>query len=374
MRRALRRPRALLLPASLVTALAVIGGVALVPDPEPVVVAMTLTADPDTDATTPVGGAALRIRPPEDGAPGGTAAQGRGQLGRPVVTSRSEVRQAVSSLRKLTYPAYRVEPAGAALEKLPPPPPEPPAPVPGASFTFQIGTLNVLGSQHRGNGTGRAAMLAGAITGRGVDVVGLQEVQRDQLAVLRSRLPGYTIWPGLGLGNQGVRLQIAFRNDLFELAGTGSISTTFDHQRRPIPWVRLRYRPTGAEFHVIDIHNSPRDQEADRDAATGAEIGLVQALRATGTPVFVVGDMNEHTEFFCRVSAATGMVGSNGATTSGGGCRTGAGPIKIDWVMGGGGVSFSGHAVDYAPPIRTATDHAFVHATTTVTPLVVPGD
>ncbi len=355
-----------MLSASLVTALAVIGGVALVPDPAPVVVPMTLAAADAADAAVPVAGAALRIRPP---------AEGTGAGGRTAVTSRGrQTRDTRSSLIRVTYPAYRVAAAGDALEKLPPPPPPEPVPVPGDSFSFQIGTLNVLGSQHRGNGTGRAAMLAGAITGRGVDVVGLQEVQRDQLAVLRSRLPGYTIWPGEGLGNQGIRLQIAFRNDLFELVGSGSILTTFDYQRRPIPWVRLRYRPTGAEFHVIDVHNSPRNQEADRDAATGAEIGLINSLRSSGTPVFVVGDMNEHTEFFCRVSAATGLIGSNGASTAGGGCSPGAGPIKIDWVMGGGGVSFSGHAVDYAPPIRTATDHAFVHATTTVTPLVVPGD
>lgn len=247
---------------------------------------------------------------------------------------------------------------------------EPPAPVAGAPFTFQIGTLNILGSQHQRNGTGRAAALAGAIIGRGVDLVGLQEVQDDQLAVLQSRLDGYTIWPGQGLGNQGVRLQIAFRDALFALVDTGSITTTFDFQRRPIPWVLLQDRATGAEFYVIDVHNSPRGQEADRDAATGAEISLVNSLRSTGKPVFLVGDTNERTEFACRVAAATGMVGSNGLNASGGGCSTGAGPLKIDHVMGVGGVEFSDYVVDYDPPVRASTDHAFVRATVTVTPSV----
>ena len=259
--------------------------------------------------------------------------------------------------------------AGAPIKKLPPPP------TPGTPFTFQVGTLNVLGSQHTrgsrryGAGTSRAAMLAGAILGRGVDVVGLQEMQDDQLAVLRGRLPGYTIWPGQGLGNNGVRLQIAFRNDLFELADTGAITTVFDRQTRPVPYVLLRNRKTGGEFYVINVHNSPRNLEAERDAATGAEIALVNQLRATGRPVLLMGDTNEHTEFFCRVAAATGMIGSNGGNAVGG-CSVGAGPIKIDWVMGGGGVSFSGHSVDYGAPIPAATDHAFVHATVTVTPLV----
>ncbi|MCY7396464.1 MAG: endonuclease/exonuclease/phosphatase family protein [Nocardioides sp.] len=258
-------------------------------------------------------------------------------------------------------PALRVRTSDQVLRKLPP------GPVPGDPFTFQIGTLNILGSQHARNGTGRAAALAGAIAGRGVDLVGLQEVQDDQLAVLRARLDGYSIWPGQSLGNQGVRLQIAFRDSLFEMVDSGSITTVFDFQQRPVPWVTLRERATGAEFHVIDVHNSPGGQEAGRDSATGEEIGLINSLKSTGKPVFIMGDTNEHTEFACRVAAATGMVGSNGLNASGG-CNAGAGPIKIDHVLGVGGVDFSDHVVDYGAPVAASTDHAFVHATVTVTP------
>lgn len=246
-------------------------------------------------------------------------------------------------------------------------------PQPGEAFSFRIGTLNILGSQHRGRGVKRATALAHAIRDRGVDVVGLQEVQDDQLAAIKDKRPGYRIWPGQSLGNQGVRLQIAWRKSMFSLVDTGSITTTFDHQQRPIPWVRLENRASGGQFYVIDVHNSPRDQEGDRDAATGEEIALINELRSTGKPVFIVGDMNEHTEFFCRVAASTGMVGSNGAYYSGG-CNTGAGPIKIDWILGSGGeVDFSGHVVDYGDPIRYATDHAFVHADVQVTPLIPQG-
>lgn len=261
-------------------------------------------------------------------------------------------------------PPYEVARTTEPIEKLPP------GPVPGDPFSFRIGTLNILGSQHRGGGTSRASALAGAIQGRGVDIVGMQEVQDDQLAVLQNQLSGYTVWPGQALGNQGVRLQIAWRDSLFSLVDTGSITTTFDRQQRPIPWVLLENRATQGQFYVIDVHNSPRDQEGDRDAATGEEIALINQLRSTGKTVFIVGDMNEHTEFFCRVAASTGMIGSNGASYSGG-CNTGAGPIKIDWIMGSGGeVDFSGHVVDYGDPIRYATDHAFVHADVRVTPMI----
>ena len=341
--------RTFLLAATVFTVLAVAGGTFLWPYAPRTVVVDAPVANPTADA-----------------------------VARPGVSSREGHRaRARSAAARAKLPPYRVKEAGAPLEKLPPPPPPEPEPEPGTPFTFQIGTLNVLGSQHTagkggyGPGTDRAAMLSGAILNRGVDLVGMQEMQDDQLVVFQRRLPGYTIWPGRALGNNGVRLQIAFRSDLFEIVDTGSITTVFDHQTRPIPYLLLRNRETDGEFYVIDVHNSPRDQEGDRDAATGAEIALINQLKASGKPVFIMGDTNEHTEFFCRVAAATGLIGYNGGTASGGGCNPGAAPIKIDWIMGGQGVAFSGHVVDYGSPIRAATDHAFVHATTTVTPMVV---
>jgi hypothetical protein len=295
--------------------------------------------------------------------------------------SRDGVRHRVSarsSTARDTVPPYQLQKAGAPIKKLPPPPPPEPKVTTGTPFTFQVGTLNVLGSQHTrgkggyGPGTSRAGMLAGAIVNRGVDLVGMQEMQDDQLAVFQRQLPGYGIWPGRSLGNNGVRLQIAYRYDLFDIKDTGSITTIFDHQMRPIPYALLVNRATGGMFYVVDIHNSPQGQESERDAATGAEISLVNQLRSTGRPVLLMGDTNEHTEFFCRVAASTGMVGYNGGSASSSGCNVGPGPIKIDWIMGGGGVTFSGPVVDYGAPVRAATDHAFVHATTTITPTVTP--
>ncbi|MDN4171366.1 endonuclease/exonuclease/phosphatase family protein [Nocardioides sp. SOB77] len=352
-----RRPAPLvtLAVAVLLTGLAVVAGLGLAPREVRVPIAVGAPAE--------VAGARVTAR----------AEQASRSATRPPAASRARV-EAASALAPPPAPPYRLHRAGAPLERASRTPAAGRAVAAGAAtgeaFTFQVGTLNVQGSQHRPNGTGRAAMHASTVLGRGVDLVGFQEVQDDQLAVLRARLPGWTIWPGQGLGNQGVRLQIGWRDDLFELADTGSIITTFDHQQRPIPYVLLRERATGGEFWVIDLHNSPRDQEVDRDSATGAQIALVQRLQATGRPVLLMGDTNEKTEFGCRVAAATGMVGSNGATPT---SCVGAGPVKIDKIMGVGGVTFSGHVVDYGAPVRAATDHAFVHATVTISPSVVPG-
>lgn len=359
-----RRPTVpvVLVVAAILTGLAVAAGLTLAPREVRVPIAVGTPAE--------VSGARVVAR----------ADQVSRSAGRAAEASRGRV-AAVSGLVAPAAPPYRLEEAGAPLRRLPKVSVRSAAGLvdavesgatavtgqaSGAPFTFDIGTLNVQGSQHRANGTGRAAMHATTILGRGVDLVGLQEVQDDQLAVLQGRLPGWTIWPGQALGNQGVRLQIGWRNDLFTLVDSGSITTTFDHQQRPIPYVLLRDLATGGEFWVIDVHNSPRDQEADRDSATAAEIALVQRLRASGHPVLLMGDTNEHTEFGCRVAAATGMVGSNGATPS---SCVGAGPVKIDKIMGVGGVSFSGHVVDYGAPVRSATDHAFIHATVTISPL-----
>lgn len=238
--------------------------------------------------------------------------------------------------------------------------------------SFRVGTLNILGSQHTagpggyGPGPERAGISAGLVVDRGVDVMGMQEVQDDQLPVLLSRLSSYTIWPQHALGSNGQRLQIAWRSSRFEMVESGSITYPFDRQRIPLPYVLLRDRETLAEFWVITTHNSARDLEAERDAATQLQIGLIRDLGARADkPVLIMGDVNEHTEFFQTVCGATGFLAANGG---GSGCSLPPNPLRVDWIMGGGGagVDFSGYVQDGASLAR-ASDHYFIHANVTVT-------
>ncbi|WKN49453.1 endonuclease/exonuclease/phosphatase family protein [Nocardioides sp. Arc9.136] len=241
-------------------------------------------------------------------------------------------------------------------------------------FGFKIGTFNVLGSQHtRGRGgfapgTQRARWTAGSIQKRGIDVIGLQEVQKDQLRVLRNRLPGYRIWPGTSLGNQGVRLQIAFRKRQFEMVGHGSVVTRFDRQRRPIPWVRLRDRRTDRRFFVIDVHNSPRGMEGERDSATAKQVRLVQRLRRKGNPVFLTADANEKREFYCKLTARTDLRAANGGNPGARGCKPPKRRLRIDWVLGGRRVKFSHYQEDRGPRVRKSSDHELIHARVRVRP------
>lgn len=259
--------------------------------------------------------------------------------------------------RPRALPAYRVKPAPAPLKRKPVKDVVP--------YTVRVGTLNVLGSNHTRNSTQwapgvvRAAREAAVIEARDIDVIGFQELQTDQIAVLQRDLGSYDLWPGTALGPNGYRLQVAWRSDLFELVDTGTITTVFSHQLRPVPWVRLRSRDTGGELYFVSLHNSPRGLEAERDSATGAEIGLFDDLLSTGLPVVVVGDTNEPYEFFCRVAPATGMAALNGASAAGG-CSV-PHPSGLDWVMGGAretSFSFSNYHRDAMPGM---SDHPIVY-------------
>ncbi|GAB3772534.1 endonuclease/exonuclease/phosphatase family metal-dependent hydrolase [Nocardioides ginsengisegetis] len=235
------------------------------------------------------------------------------------------------------------------------------------AFNFKLATFNILGSQHTagpggyGPGTHRARITARMIKHKNVDVIGMQEVQTDQYRVLHNRLDHYRIWPGTRLGNQGIRLQIAWREHQFKLLRTGTITTRFDHQSRPVPWVKLKNRSTGRKMYVVDIHNSPQGEEAERDSATRAEIRLINRLRQDHKPVFVVGDMNEKTEWFCKVAGHTDVRSANGGHAGPDRCSPPQRRLRIDWLMGGRRIDFSHYREDDGGQVRQASDHEFLH-------------
>ncbi len=232
---------------------------------------------------------------------------------------------------------------------------------------FRVASLNVLGSNHTmgaggyGPGTARAAREAGLIRSRGIDLIGLQEVQRDQRPVFISGLPQMTIWPQDALGNQGYRLQIAYNSARFEMLDGGSVTHTWIGMQVPIPWLLLRDRESKATFYVINAHNAPGGQQASRETSTSIEVALVNQLKATGRPVLMVGDMNEKASFFCRISSATAMVSANGGSWSQG-CRMPAGELRIDWILGAGEVGFSNYVQDGTTRTTGMSDHYLVYS------------
>ncbi|GAB2754084.1 hypothetical protein GCM10027020_02680 [Nocardioides salsibiostraticola] len=245
-------------------------------------------------------------------------------------------------------------------------------------FSFVLTSFNVLGSQHTragknaerfASGQVRARAAASLIASYGSTVVGLQELQRDQLAVLAG-IAGdrWAFYPGTTLGGSGVPQSMMWDTAVWEPTFTGSITIPFVGTTRPQPIVRLRHRETNREIYVLNVHNSPRDRqgrENERDKAEQIEIAAVQELRKDEIPVFVIGDFNEKADAFCAFAGKAGLQAAQGGTAEAGSCRPPA-AMRVDWLFGTRDITFSDFRFDTSPAVRRITDHAVLTATVSV--------
>lgn len=245
-------------------------------------------------------------------------------------------------------------------------------------FDFVLTTFNILGSQHTAPGGPaaefapgrlRTEWAAGLLASYGSSVVGLQELQRDQLAALARATGGrFDFWPGTALGSTGVPQSLMWDTGVWKATYTGSITVPFMGGTRPQPIARLQHLETGREVYVLNVHNSPRDRqgrEDERDKAEAIEVEAVKELRKDGIPVLLVGDFNEHEEAFCTFTGRAGMQAANGGSHTGGSCRPPR-PMRVDWIFGSTDVEFSGFLMDTGPLVRRITDHAVLSSTVTV--------
>lgn len=239
-------------------------------------------------------------------------------------------------------------------------------------YTFTIGSFNVLGSQHTRSGgqkssypsavvrTPRAAALARA---HGVDILGTQELQEDQLPVLTAQT-GMRAWPGFEWGTAETDNSILYDPEVFEFVSGDVFHITFMGRTRPQPILRLRHRATTRELYVVNAHPSAGEGQyaAERDRGHATIAAVVNQLDASGLPVLVTGDMNDRERFYCNVVARTPLTASNGG---GAGCAPPPPPIPVDWVVGSR-VAWSGYHRDTTPVEQKTSDHFFISATATV--------
>ena len=244
------------------------------------------------------------------------------------------------------------------------------------TMTFQIGTFNVLGSQHTAPGGERrsyppAGVRNGGTVARirsfGVDILGTQELQADQLNALTS-MTGFAAYPGYDFGARETDNSILYDDSRFEFVSGSYFTIHFMHANRPQTILRLRDRETGREFYVLNMHASAGEGQYafTRRAGHYTAAATVNRLKAEGIPIFLTGDMNDRAEFFCRVAPITGMVSADGGSLAGG-CHTGASPA-VDWVLGWGNVGFSSYIEDRST-LGRVSDHHFVVGTATVGPM-----
>ncbi len=243
------------------------------------------------------------------------------------------------------------------------------------TMTFQIGTFNVLGSQHTApGGERRSYPPAGVRTPRavsrirsfGVDIIGMQELQADQLNAFTAQT-GFAAYPGYAFGSRETDNSILYDDSRFEFVSGSYFTIHFMHANRPQTILRLRDKETGREFYVLNMHASagPGRYAGTRRAGHFTAAATVNRLKSEGIPIFLTGDMNDRAEFFCRVAPITGMAAAIGGSIAGG-CRP-AGALAVDWVMGWGNVSFSNYIEDRST-LGDVSDHHMVVGTATVGP------
>jgi endonuclease/exonuclease/phosphatase family metal-dependent hydrolase len=244
-------------------------------------------------------------------------------------------------------------------------------PEPGVPTTFKISSLNVLGAGHTGpngrkrgwaSGEERMTVLTRVIRSRDVDVIALQEFERPQYRVFKSKLGStFGTFPGTAWGPRTMRNSVAWRLDTWELVSTSSVKIPYFHGiMRRMPVVLLRNLESGQQAYFTSFHNPANARgpaERWRDRATRIEIDLVNSLRSrTGLPVYILGDMNERDEYFCAMTRHTDMVSASGGRNGARGCRP-ARPQRIDWIFGSPETTFTGYVADRGPRIRRSTDH-----------------
>ncbi|GAA1936292.1 hypothetical protein GCM10009815_33920 [Nocardioides marmoribigeumensis] len=254
---------------------------------------------------------------------------------------------------------------------------------PAPTVQVVVSSFNVLGSSHtagsgggkkgRPSGVTRAAGAARLISGNGVGIVGLQELQWDQARALTSRLPDYAIYPGTSMGARNAENSIMWRRSMFELVESHTVTIPyFRGHPRQMPYIKLRSIANGKELWVLNVHNPASTRQFGNNArwrkvAVQREIELVRGLRQAepDVPVVMTGDMNDRADFFCPMVGSGLLRASNGGSAGGGSC---APPprIQIDWIMGTPELPWSGYVVDRSALVRWSTDHPMVRAVLTI--------
>ena len=243
-----------------------------------------------------------------------------------------------------------------------------------APMAFRIGTFNVLGSQHTGPGgdrgnyasaSVRSAKAAGVIAKHGVDILGTQELQDDQLRDLQNRT-GMAAYPGFAWGDKETDNSVFWDPGVFELVSGDQFTITFMGRPRPQPIVRLRHLATGRELYVVNTHPSAHEGQyaVERRNGQNTLVGVVRDLKSTGLPVLVTGDMNDREAFYCNVVPTAGLTAPNGGSYANG-CQPPPSPIPVDWVVGSG-AAWSDYWRDTSTTEQKISDHFFISAHATI--------
>ena len=246
--------------------------------------------------------------------------------------------------------------------------PAPPADPAGAT-DFRIATVNALGNHHTrayahddsfAPATTRMGWMADQLDNSAVDIMGMQEPNSDQMShFLKATRGTWDVYPRPEAGDDYAEAAMAWRTSVWEAVELTTMMNQFITKELPRPIVKLRHRVTGKEIYVINVHNAPWDYAFKRQRAVNVQIAKIIELRATGVPVFYIGDMNEKRELLCKVLAKTDLVSPYGGTYDDATqrCTNPPSRMRVDWIFGSPEASYSNFEYTRPPLLSLVTDH-----------------
>lgn len=246
--------------------------------------------------------------------------------------------------------------------------PLPPADPAGAT-DFRIASVNALGNGHTrpyagddsfGPATTRMGWMADQLDTSAIDIMGLQEPNSDQMFhFLKAARGTWDVYPRPEEGDDASESPLAWRTSVWELVEASSMMNQFISKELPRPIVKLRHRVTGKEIYVINVHNAPWEYQFKRDRATNVQVAKIAELRATGLPVFFIGDMNEKRTLMCKVLSKTDLVSPFGGAydPATGKCTNPPSRMRVDWIFGSPEATYSNFEYTRPPLLSLVTDH-----------------
>lgn len=244
-----------------------------------------------------------------------------------------------------------------------------PAADPAGATDFRIATVNALGNGHTrpyagddsyGPATTRMGWMADQLDASAIDIMGLQEPNSDQMFhFLKAARGTWDVWPRPESGDDASEAAMAWRTSVWEAVEKTTLTTQFISKELPRPVVKLRHRVTGKEIWVMNVHNAPWEYQFKRDRATNVQIDMLNQLRATGLPVFFIGDMNEKRTLMCKVLSKTDLVSPFGGSydAASGRCTNPPSRMRVDWIFGSPDATFSNFEYTRPPLLSLVTDH-----------------
>ena len=252
------------------------------------------------------------------------------------------------------------------------------AQVPLGLMTFNIRTASIDDGENAW--PHRKTLVAQIIEREAPDVVGLQEVVREQVEYLAATLKDYR-WLGVDRGLNGgeglseytpIFYRVAelspIESGTFWLSATpDSPSATEPRRERIVTWARFHHRGTGRQFYAFNTHFSPRAGPAHLDASRIIK-ERIQKLPA-GSAVVLLGDFNSSAEESPVWNDLTGRFLRDAWTHAEArrgppGTMGGFGPPRagdkerIDWILVGGPIDVrSAETILFNEAGRYPSDH-----------------